>query len=587
MPSTTYPLDITGLNSANRVVDELHTVQIPTGALSAFIVPNYAPFNGDNVTVKHGAPGSGQTTLVKGTDYVLRHEFRHARVNLGKAFYGSIVFINRNISGPVYVTYNTLGGVYVLDSTQIIIDRTNDLLALNTVLWDQIVGVPEALPPVAHTHPADELLGWNAMIAALGDVADAINDPDRIPAIVQTMYDMLVAHIADESNPHNTTKGHVQLPNVSNYPPANDTQARDETNNTTVTTPRGVYQSIVAHFADLLQPHVNDHSLHPQSPADIGLGNVPNYSAASLVQAYAGTADNKLMLPNLMKAAVIGAFSAPVTSTIPSQFLGLSCRIEGSNTEAPVTGTSQWLVINYYSGSLTAAPTLTTQRYQIALSLGSGTGFNGLYFRVQNNATPQAWMRLDGGTRATETDVYQRNSEAYLTPDTVEAALNKAQSNVISENGAQQFTGPVGYFSVSDVPDGAATWKIENVYATDLVAAPDASTARTQVATEIYRAGVTDDGHPRRTYTRFINGATVTAWVQSGSNLTNVPNWGVATQADMARLTNINDKFVSPLRVRQYTENRFGTFLGRVTASSDQPGDPSSAQEGDVHFQIS
>lgn len=583
MASPFYPLDITGVNASNRIPDEQHTVQIPTGAMASFFVPTFAPFNGNNIVVKHGAPGN-QTTLTKGVHYVLRHHFKHAKEALGKDFYGSVMLLDRTLSGQIFVTYNTLGGVYATDVGELIKERTNSFYAQQTVLWDQIVGVPELLPPIAHDHDAEDLQNWDDLIAATDRVTDAISDPNNTNPLLATIHQMLLQHIEDESNPHNTSKGDVLLNAVANHPPATDAQARDENNTTTAMTPHSTYVSIVEHFAGLLQPHVDDHSLHPQSPGDIGLGEVQNFGVANLTQAYAGTTDQKYMLPSLMKAAVTGAMSAPTTATLPSQFLGLSCRVDGSNNDVPAEGTAQWLVMNTYAGSLSQAPTLTTQRYQLILSLGSGSAFRGLYFRVQNNATPQSWIRLDGGTRATPADVYQENAEAYLTPETVDEALLKASSSQVSSTNPVGFLGAVGYFNGTGTPDEESTWQIKNIYSSELAAAPSSSATRMQIATEIHSGS---SSVPMRTFTRAItNGTPSSDWIQSGSNLTSVPNWGPAQETDMVHDTQVDDRFVSPVNVRQFTENRFGTFLNRVTCSTSQPGAPSNARVGDVHFQI-
>src|SRR5690606_10547969 len=143
-------------------------------------------------------------------------------------------------------------------------------------------------------------------------------------------------------------------------------------------------------------------------------------------------------------------------------------------------------------------------------------------------------------------------------------------------NPAEHFGAPA-LFTGPGCPDPAAAWRIENVYPSNLTAAPTSAAARMQFATEFHAQG---QSTPSRMYTRYSEGTTATSWVQSGSNLTNVPNWEAAVVGDMVHDTSVANKFVAPVNVKQYTDARLGTFINRFTATASPPGDPLNARVG-------
>src|SRR5690606_23350495 len=112
----------------------------------------------------------------------------------------------------------------------------------------------------------------------------------------------IAAHVNNKENPHEVTKAQVGLGSVQNYPVATQAQAEGGTNNTTYMTPLRVAQAIAllgggdvsAHLADFNNPHNT-------TKAHVGLGNVENYPMANAAQAEAGVSDAHYMSPAMTK----------------------------------------------------------------------------------------------------------------------------------------------------------------------------------------------------------------------------------------------------------------------------------------------
>ena len=148
-------------------------------------------------------------------------------------------------------------------------------------------------------------------------VADALMSPRLVWLAVKSWVgDTLEAHIARKDNPHGTTKSHVGLSNVPNFGLATVTAAETGLGNDAFMTPELTAKAIAKQAgASGIQSHVLDKdNPHDTTKAHVGLGNVPNYAAATQAEAEAGTANDKLMTPFLVAAAIQTQALAPLST---------------------------------------------------------------------------------------------------------------------------------------------------------------------------------------------------------------------------------------------------------------------------------
>lgn len=219
-----YPYDPTGTAITNKIVSENHTVQPPNNISDAsFIIPRAAPFFGESVIVRTG-PTEGSTRLYEGVDYYLTHKFVTLSYLLARPIYGSITFINRNYTGDVFVSYQTVGGEYVLDSYSIIEERTRSLYSVFMVTWEQVAGNFPQLPPYDHKMAGDDTVGYGALVDAVNSLAAVIGNGGGSGGTGGSSggdgsFPALQAHI-NANIAH--TKAQVGLGNVDNYKTANE-----------------------------------------------------------------------------------------------------------------------------------------------------------------------------------------------------------------------------------------------------------------------------------------------------------------------------------------------------------------------------
>lgn len=141
-------------------------------------------------------------------------------------------------------------------------------------------------------------------------VAATLNDRFMTPLRTKQAIDVIAGnalntHIADTSNPHQTTKAQVGLGYVDNYPTASTAEGLAGVATDRFMTPATSTTLITRLAAESLLTHTsNANNPHAVTKAQVGLSNVQNYAVASVAEATTGTANNRYMTPQRVKEAI-------------------------------------------------------------------------------------------------------------------------------------------------------------------------------------------------------------------------------------------------------------------------------------------
>ena len=222
---TTYALDPTGISPANRIVDETKVITPPTVITDAnFVVPNITPFFKEGFVIRLGT-----RTLVEGVDF--QFVFRHiaASTHFTREIFGGLMFINKQFSGTVNMTYQVLGGDFTNPDPSAITEFSKAVGAVRWLTFDQILGVPSSFPPAYHEHDLEKDL------VDMGDVVDAV---ELLAKAVRDKDDHAIAYALNQhiSAQHAHSKASVGLGNVANYLPGSYEDAQKGTHSKYVTT---------------------------------------------------------------------------------------------------------------------------------------------------------------------------------------------------------------------------------------------------------------------------------------------------------------------------------------------------------------
>jgi hypothetical protein len=243
-----YEHDPTGTLPENRIKDEQHILTIQNDKDFQFIVPNLAPFFADTLIVSFKEAGTGANKdLIYGVDYYATHVYTEATHACAKPVYGSITFL-KNLAGIVTISYNTLGGKWLIDEKkiqEILADRIHNP---RVTTWEEVAKVPERYPPIEHDQDLVDMVGMKDLVSSLARIEDYLRTKSS---------DGLKAHIDDKNNPHNVTKEQVGLGNINNLPILPISEVNDTSDNYYIT-PRAVRAILDAFIIPIINLHLNN-----------------------------------------------------------------------------------------------------------------------------------------------------------------------------------------------------------------------------------------------------------------------------------------------------------------------------------------
>lgn len=316
-----YPFDPYGNNPENLVLNERQSLQSPGRDDFYFIIPKAAPFFVTSMVVRNDATNE---VYAEGIDYVFGHYFVEAMNKTGRTVAGSIRFLNRDMSGIVSLTYQTIGGEWGFDDTAILEELSNKALNPLTRAWAQIDVLPKSFPPVPHDQHVDTLIGFEDVVKAIDDIVEAIGESES---------GKFSQHLDDRLNPHNVTKTQVGLGRVKNYTFANEAESRAGQRSDRYMSPSNVASAIDEQAVTPFTTHVSDTSNpHQVTKAQVGLGNLENYSLATDDESRDASLTTRYISPRGVGQALDEFYNtrlAPVLSGDPSNPTGVTKDVIG------------------------------------------------------------------------------------------------------------------------------------------------------------------------------------------------------------------------------------------------------------------
>ena len=388
-----YPFDPYGANPVCLISNERHSLSAVSTASFALIVPKNGPFFRRGLVVKHIATDK---TLTEGVDFALGHKFTRATIETARPVYGSILILNRELTGAFDVTYQTLGGEFAIDTQLTLETLLNTQIDPRNTTWEAVINVPPLFPPYNHYFDADNLVGADDLRLAILQIRDVINTmPERLLPI-------LMAHLDDSDNPHRVDKADVGLGDVDNFRTATVAETIEGMLNNRFVTPSGVRQLIASINTEPVARHTaRFDNPHQVTKDQVGLSNVPNFSVATIEQAKLGEIDSAFMTPQLTRMAITDQVGNSLTT-----HLGNKANPHGT-TKAHV---GLGLVENYQMATVEEAKAgLAKDRYVSPFLVAQ-------YVQQKVTKDQVGLGNVDNLKTAVATDYELANNSAFATP---------------------------------------------------------------------------------------------------------------------------------------------------------------------------
>ncbi len=175
-PVIRFPLDPTGTNPNNLVINEAHALN--TGVQVRAAIPMYGPFYAAGVVVTDAATNKP----LAANQYSMVDLLQDATMLYGQAIYCTILITDTTVSNNITITYQVLGGEYQF-SDQALQQIYSTLITDNrTIDWASVLNKPTLYPPSLHEHLLADVYGFESVVAAIERVRNAIVTSD-IPTL--------------------------------------------------------------------------------------------------------------------------------------------------------------------------------------------------------------------------------------------------------------------------------------------------------------------------------------------------------------------------------------------------------------------
>lgn len=282
------PFDHTGEKSSHRIVDELNQLNGAGDNRPRFIIPKRGWFYADSVSIK-----DRDGNAVPASHYQSRSIHERHTLMTGRSICGVILITDSDVTGPVSVTYQALGGPR-LPPSQLVSDTLAAITSdESTFSWDEVVNKPDTYQPASHVHEVWQVYGAESWVFLLQRLADACRKGEngaleKLEAFLQELIDdgemamteaeaLLNDHIARRDNPHGTQKHHVGLGDVENKPLATADEMLALTKTLRYMTPKQITERITT-TVDAL----NDHIARRDNPHGLDAHLVGAYTTSEL-----------------------------------------------------------------------------------------------------------------------------------------------------------------------------------------------------------------------------------------------------------------------------------------------------------------
>ena len=228
-----YPVDLTGLLPSNKISNEAQTLTPANGVKHQLLIPTFAPFFANSLLVHRYTPSGQIAPLQSGVDYVAVLKQSEMSSLCDSPIFSGVNFINPEIRGAVYLTYQTLGGSYSVDHQSMLEELARVSSNARYVAWDAITGKPVYFPVEDHyLNIQDETVGFAGLVSALESLRDSIDFLSEADVVT------INSHIQSLLNPHSVTKAQIGLGRVNNYALATEAEAISGTSSQRYLTPK-------------------------------------------------------------------------------------------------------------------------------------------------------------------------------------------------------------------------------------------------------------------------------------------------------------------------------------------------------------
>lgn len=199
----------------NWKTNEQHTISPINGEEWRFFKPKYGPYFLHDLEVRHLKADGSWERLAPGTHYTHGYVYLDMKDLILQPVYTVIQLIDKSLSGEFQIDYHSVGGESTDIVHDLVIEGAAALLEPKKYTLEDIVDMPERLPPVDHDILTDHVFGWNKVVDAIWSICYAIagdpfiehsHDVSSIKGLTELLDAKASADMSHKSGIHNAQR---------------------------------------------------------------------------------------------------------------------------------------------------------------------------------------------------------------------------------------------------------------------------------------------------------------------------------------------------------------------------------------------
>lgn len=391
-------LDLTGTLPENKITDELHTLTPIPDKKDRIICPKFGSLYVESLTVRDVVTG---LPLIRNVDYITAHHDSVSSELTGKDIESLIIIINESISNNIKISYQALGGNYIIERDFLMEQLTGIDDAAIVYRFDEMVGTPDSYPgDENHPHEWWQVYGFDSLIENLDEVYSSIRDGTKglktslfeymelykqIIIDANNNYESSKDHLSDYSNPHRTDKASIGLSEINNWQLAGRADSLNIDNETVYMGISGVSSLYNTYVYPALSGHITGfNNPHKVTAAQLGV-----YTKAEIDGQYA----NRLLRTSnaydtkKFNGKTVSEFSNEVRTNFTANNVASNTTFKG-NLIANNFDSSNTLSVLFGDGNLKPFDSVKPANIQ--------TGWKWIHHRGVASSEMNAWMSVIG-----------------------------------------------------------------------------------------------------------------------------------------------------------------------------------------------
>ena len=180
------PYDPTGLALTNLIISEVHPINEYTLLNLNLIIPNAGPIFLIGLMVTHTDTLGVTTVMTEGNDYTMSMLYDAATMTMASPIYGGLFILNSTLTGTITISYQSLGGPWVMSRSDIVNSLLNNNFDPRVIFFDSVAVTAPTFPALVEGFSVSNNVSQKNLLTEFSSMVSSILNRPTTPITIST-----------------------------------------------------------------------------------------------------------------------------------------------------------------------------------------------------------------------------------------------------------------------------------------------------------------------------------------------------------------------------------------------------------------